>query len=108
MIGGLAEREAAAVEEIRRWRDGLMALRLQFRIQPVMPDEGRAGQRNGNDQDGEDQADPFVHLKPGGAEPLLPAFPHSQSFSSPEIRARSSGETFGCNLIANDYQDDKS
>ena len=45
-----------------------IALRIDLLVEPVVPDQCRAGQRDGNDQDGKDDAQPFVDLEPCAAE----------------------------------------
>ena len=45
-------------------RCGMMALGIHLFEDRIVPDQGCTGDRDGDDQRGEDQADPFVELEP--------------------------------------------
>ena len=76
-----------------------MALGFELGIQPIVPDERRAGERNGDDEEGQGQADPLVDLQPERAQRLF-SVPRQDLVAFRPLAA----PPRGCNLIANDYQ----
>ncbi|PAV66348.1 hypothetical protein WR25_06458 [Diploscapter pachys] len=65
-------------------------------VQRLAPDERRARQRQGDDEDGERQPDPFMDLKPG-----LSPFDRVHRCISPTVPRRSHGGGRQVNVRAN-------